>query len=72
MSRSRPIRSQRTNPEGERQALVPQNKRAGSLIIFLNIKQKYGHVNKIYKQTELRLPATLYCLSLKRFQRFSQ
>ena len=34
MSRSRPIRSQRTNPEGERQELVPQNKRTGSLILF--------------------------------------
>jgi hypothetical protein len=36
------------------------------------IKQKYGHVNKIYKRIELRLAAILYWLSLQRSQRFSQ
>ena len=39
---------------------------------FFNIKQKYGHVNKIYKRIELRLAAILYWLSLQRSQRFSQ
>uniref|UniRef100_A0A8C5BE39 5'-AMP-activated protein kinase subunit gamma-1 n=1 Tax=Gadus morhua TaxID=8049 RepID=A0A8C5BE39_GADMO len=50
---------QRTNPERERQELVPQNKKNWVFdSFFLNINQKYGHVNKIYKRTELRLPAT--------------
>ena len=73
MGRSRPIRSQRMNPERERQELVPQNKKNWFFdSFFFNIKQKYGYVNKIYKRTELRLPATLYRLSLQRSQRFSQ
>ena len=64
---------QRTNPERERQELVPQNKKNWFFdSFFFNINQTYGHVNKIYKRTELRLPATLYRLSLQRSQRFSQ
>ena len=50
---------QRTNPERERQELVPQNKKNWFFdSFFVNINQKYGHVNKIYKRTELRLTAT--------------
>ena len=50
---------QRTNPERERQELVPQNKKNWFFdSFFLNINQKYGHVNKIYKRTELCLPST--------------
>ena len=83
----RTIWSERTNPEGERRELIRKTRELILLVLFFyikhwfqfskiwlfmafNIKQKY--VNKRYKRTELRLPSTVYWLSLKRSHCFSQ
>jgi hypothetical protein len=58
MSRSRPIRYNERIPNVNVKNWFPKTRRTGYFILFFYKKQKYGHVNKIYKWTELRLPAT--------------